>query len=89
MNKDEWMSAALFSAKKIIARWRKRKAKAFTAEQLLIAVEADIGAAHERRWFGATILALKSAKLIARSGYGPAKTSHGSIKPKYVAVWQR
>ena len=88
MNKDEWMSAALFSAKKIVRRWR-NDSRPFTAEKLLLSVEADIGPANERRWFGATILALKADKTIIRCGFGPAKSSHGSIKPKYRTVWHR
>lgn len=88
MNKDEWMSAALFSAKKIVKRW-KRSYSTFTAEQLLREVEKDIGDAHERRWFGATILTLKADRVIARCGYSPAKSSHGSMKPRYQPVWHR
>lgn len=84
MNKDEWLSAAHFSARKMLRRWKDKRP--FVAEVLLAAVEMDIGPANERRWFGATILALKADKLIAPAGYAAAKSSHGSPKHRWRIV---
>lgn len=82
MNKDEWLSAAHFSARKMLRRWKDKRP--FVAEVLLAAVEMDIGPANERRWFGAVIKEMSQSGVIIHKGFAPAKTSHGSVKK----LWQ-
>lgn len=78
MSKDEWTTAAYYSARRVIAA-KHRKGK-FLAENLLRQVVTDIGETADFRSFGPVIQSLKADGLIECSGYAPAISSNYSPK---------
>lgn len=78
MSKDEWTTAAYYSARRVIAA-KHRKGK-FLAEKLLRHVVEDIGETADFRAFGPVIQSLKADRLIECAGYAPAISSNYSPK---------
>lgn len=82
MDKYAWQAAAFYSAKRIISR--KYRNRAFLAEHLLADVIKDIGETVDFRAFGGVVRSLSADGFIKRAGYAAAKSSNGSIKPKWI-----
>lgn len=83
MNKHEWQAAAYNAARRAL---KYLKGQPFVAETLLAAVLNYVPEPHDRRAFGGVICRLKADRVIVLCGYGRAKTSHGSVKPKWLAL---
>lgn len=81
MNKHEWQDRAYFAAKKAL---RYFKGQPFMAEALLAAVLRYVDPPADARSWGGVIRRLKADRVIVLCGYGRAKTSRGSVKPKWL-----
>lgn len=80
MNKSEWLDQAYYAAQKALRYTN----KPFLAEELYQKVLKYVEPAQDARAMGNVIRRLHSAGAIKRHGVGAAKTSHYSLKPKWV-----
>lgn len=85
---NEWTSAAIPVARKIVRRMR----KSFMAEEIMPEVVKRVGQPKEPRNFGAVIQALSREGEIRMVGYAFARTSNNSPKilwAKAESTWFR
>lgn len=80
MNKSEWLDQAYYAAVKALRYTN----KPFLAEELYQKVLKYVDEPVDARAWGHVIRRLHADKAIYRHGVGAAKTSHYSLKPKWV-----
>lgn len=78
-----WQDAAFFAARKVL---RRHKGCVLLAEDILRPVIDTVGEPADRRSFGGVIRRLRADGHIKPSGVGRARSSHGSLKPRWRAV---
>ena len=76
----EWQSAAYNVVRRLL---RNRKGQHLLAEELLPLVVCKIGEPADRRSFGHVIKRLHADGVMTRAGFGRARSSNNSAKPRW------